>query len=66
MQTPIPPPRPPTAQETVQGVTLPLMLIALGSLYLLDYAGGPGVRQTWPILLILGGCAWALAHMVGR
>jgi hypothetical protein len=45
---------------------VPLLLIALGSLFLIDYSGGPGVRQTWPILLIVWGGAWALTYMFRR
>jgi hypothetical protein len=55
-----------TARETVRAVTVPLLLIALGGLFLLDYSGGPAVRQTWPILLVVWGGAWALTQMLGR
>jgi hypothetical protein len=55
-----------TARETVGAVTVPLLLIALGALFLLDYSGGPTVRQTWPVLLIVWGGAWALTHMFSR
>ena len=56
----------PTSRETVRAITIPLMLITLGSLFLIDYSGGPPVRQTWPILLIIWGGAWAVTHMVSR
>jgi hypothetical protein len=59
-------PTSPGADETVRAVTIPLLLITLGSLFLLDYSGGPQVRQTWPVLLIIWGGAWALTHVVGR
>jgi hypothetical protein len=55
-----------TAAETVRAVTVPLLLIALGALFLLDYSGGPGVRKTWPILLIVWGVAWALMYSFSR
>jgi hypothetical protein len=55
-----------TARETVRAVTVPLLLIALGGLFLLDYSGGPAVRQTWPVLLIVWGGAWALTHLFSR
>jgi hypothetical protein len=35
-------------------------------LFLVDYSGGPAVRQTWPILLIVWGGAWALMYSFGR
>jgi hypothetical protein len=55
-----------TARETVRAVAIPLSLIALGGLFLLDYSGGPAVRQTWPVLLIVWGGAWALTHVFAR
>jgi len=55
-----------TPRETVRAVTVPLLLIALGGLFLLDYSGGPAVRQTWPVLLIVWGGAWALTHVFSR
>jgi hypothetical protein len=55
-----------TAADTVRAVTVPLLLIAAGALFLLDYSGGPGVRKTWPILLIVWGGAWALMYAFSR
>lgn len=52
--------------ETVRAVTVPLLLITLGSLFLFDYSGGPAVRKTWPILLIVWGGAWALTYAFSR
>jgi hypothetical protein len=59
-------PTSPTARETIRAITLPLMLITLGSLFLIENSGGPPVRQTWPVLLIISGGAWALTHLVSR
>lgn len=55
-----------SAGEIVRAVTGPLLLIALGALFLLDYSGGPSVTKTWPILLIVWGGAWALMYAVNR
>jgi hypothetical protein len=55
-----------TAAGTVRAVTVPLLLIAAGALFLLDYSGGPGVRKTWPILLIGWGVAWAVLYSFSR
>lgn len=55
-----------SAAETVRAVTVPLLLIALGSLFLLDYSGGPAVQKTWPILLIVWGGSWALTYAFSR
>lgn len=55
-----------SAAETVRAVTVPLLLIAVGSLFLIDYSGGPAVQKTWPILLIVWGGSWALTHALSR
>lgn len=55
-----------SAAETVRAVTVPLLLIALGALFLLDYSGGPGIQKTWPILLIVWGGSWALTYAFSR
>ena len=55
-----------STRELVREVSIPLVLITMGALYLMDYAGGPAVRQTWPILLIVGGVAWSMTHFLSR
>ena len=42
----------------------PVMLIAVGALFALDYNGGYSFGRTWPALLILGGLL-RLAEMMG-
>jgi len=39
----------------VQAIRGPIMLIALGSLVAIDYAGIYGFWRTWPILIIVFG-----------
>jgi hypothetical protein len=39
----------------VQAIRGPIMLIALGSLVAIDYAGIYGFWRTWPILIIIFG-----------
>lgn len=33
----------------------PVMMVALGVLFMLDYAGGVSFARTWPVLLIVFG-----------
>ena len=42
-------------RETIGAVGRPLALIVLGAMFLVEYAGGYAIRQTWPVILILLG-----------
>ena len=42
-------------RETIGAVGRPLALIVLGAMFLVEYAGGYAVSQTWPVILILLG-----------
>ena len=53
------------ARETIKSVTVPLLLIVAGTLFLADYSGRFSVRQTWPVILILLGLSLALQSMAG-
>jgi hypothetical protein len=33
----------------------PVLLVTLGTLFLIDHSGGMGFRRTWPVLLIVLG-----------
>ena len=33
----------------------PVLLVTLGTLFMIDHAGGMAFRQTWPVLLIVLG-----------
>ena len=54
-----------TARETIRAITVPLLLIAVGGLFLADYSGGLSARQTWPVILILLGLSLAVQSMAG-
>ena len=54
-----------TVRETIRAITVPLLLIAVGILFLADYSGGLSARQTWPVLLILLGLSLALQSVAG-
>jgi hypothetical protein len=44
--------RPSTLLKAIRG---PLLMVALGSLFMLDYSGGVSFARTWPVLLIVFG-----------
>ena len=54
-----------TARETIRAITVPLLLIAVGGLFLADYSGGLSARQTWPVILILLGLSLAVQSIIG-
>lgn len=41
----------------------PILLITLGVLFAIDYAGGAGVGRTWPALLIVMGLFKLAEHV---
>ena len=53
------------ARETVGAVGRPPALIALGAMFLVEYAGGYAVRQTWPVILIFLGLILVLQSFTG-
>lgn len=42
-------------QTLMRAIFGPFMLLVVGALFALDYAGGPNVGQTWPALIIAAG-----------
>ncbi len=46
----------------VAAIRGPVVLIAIGALFALDYSAGVSFGKTWPILLIVAG----LLHLSGR
>lgn len=43
----------------------PVMLVTLGTLFMIDHSGGAGFGRTWPVLLIVLGVMW-LAEYAGN
>lgn len=41
----------------------PVMLVTLGTLFMIDHAGGASFSRTWPVLLIVLGVMWLGEHM---
>jgi hypothetical protein len=54
------------ASAFVQAVRGPVMLITLGALVAIDYAGIYGFWRTWPILIIVFGLLKLLERAVAR
>lgn len=54
------------ASALVQAVRGPLMLITLGALVAIDYAGIYGFWRTWPILVIMFGLLKLLERAVAK
>jgi hypothetical protein len=54
------------ASALVQAIRGPLMLITLGALVAIDYAGIYGFWRTWPILIILFGLLKLLERAVAK
>lgn len=44
----------------------PIMLIAVGVLFAIDHAGVFGIRQSWPVLLVLIGLLKLLEHLTAE
>jgi len=55
--------RPPNA-SIVRAIRGPVLLITLGILFMIDYAGGMSFGRSWPILLIVLGILW-LGEFIG-
>jgi hypothetical protein len=41
----------------------PILLIAVGVLFAIDHAGVFGIRQSWPVLLVLAGLLKLAEHV---
>lgn len=55
-----------SASAMVRASRGPIVLMTLGALFALDYAGGYPFYRTWPLLLIVYGVLWLLERVVGR
>jgi hypothetical protein len=55
-----------TSGNLAQAIRGPLLLIALGILFAVDHAGGPGFWRTWPALIILVGVLKLFERVVSR
>lgn len=44
----------------------PILLIAVGVLFAIDHAGMFGIRQSWPVLLVLVGLLKLLEHLTSE
>jgi hypothetical protein len=44
----------------------PVLLITLGALFMIDYAGGASLGRTWPVLLIVLGALKLVEHLLSQ
>jgi hypothetical protein len=44
----------------------PVVLVTLGTLFMIDHSGGAGFGRTWPVLLIVLGLMWLGDHLGTR
>jgi hypothetical protein len=44
----------------------PVMLVTLGTLFMIDHSGGASFHRTWPVLLIVLGVMWLGEHLGTR
>ena len=44
----------------------PILLITLGSLFMIDYAGGASLGRTWPVFLIVLGALKLVEHLLSQ
>ena len=50
----------PSLLRSIRG---PVMLVTLGTLFMIDHSGGTSFHRTWPILLIVLGVMWLGEHL---
>lgn len=48
----------------LRAIRSPLILIALGVLFLVDQSGGSPFYRTWPVLLVLAGALRLLERLI--
>ena len=60
---PLSPGNHPTLLRSIRG---PVMLVTLGTLFMIDHSGGASFHRTWPVLLIVLGVMWLGEHMAGK
>ena len=50
----------PSLLRSIRG---PVMLVTLGTLFMIDHSGGASFHRTWPALLIVLGVIWLGEHL---
>jgi len=50
----------PSLLRSIRG---PVMLVTLGTLFMIDHSGGASFHRTWPVLLIVLGVIWLGEHL---
>jgi len=49
---------PSNSPSLLRSIRGPVMLVTLGTLFMIDHSGGAGIGRTWPVLLIVLGVMW--------
>jgi hypothetical protein len=52
--------------SVLRAIRGPVLLVALGSLFMIDYSGIMGFGRTWPVLLIVFGLLKLGEHLGAR
>ncbi len=52
-----------TSTSLVGSLGGPIVLVTLGTLFMIDYSGGVSFGRTWPVLLIVMGVLWLAEHL---
>jgi hypothetical protein len=55
-----------TNPSLLRSIRGPVMLVTLGTLFLIDHSGGASFHRTWPVLLIVLGVMWLGEHMASK
>lgn len=59
-------PHPANSSSLLRSLRGPVMLVTLGTLFMIDHSGGASFHRTWPVLLIVLGVMWLGEHLAGK
>jgi hypothetical protein len=60
------PSTPSDSPSLLRSIRGPVILVTLGTLFMIDHSGGASFHRTWPVLLIVLGVMWLGEHLVTR
>ena len=60
------PSSPTNSRSLLRSIRGPVMLVTLGTLFMVDHSGGASFHRTWPVLLIVLGVMWLGEHLGTR
>ncbi len=59
-------PHPANSSSLLRSLRGPVMLVTLGTLFMIDHSGGASFHRTWPVLLIVLGVMWLGEHLAAK